>query len=266
MPTSFIRSALFLSIAAAPGGALAQGFVMEEGEGRVIITGIYSVSDKGFDGDGNVIDIDDYRQGQIYFNGEYGLTDDLTLLFTPSLRTIEIENQPERDETGFQFLDFGARYRVGQIGYNTHISLQGRVRIPVDTYRDDLAQVSIDGTGVDLRGQVAHSFNIAGNDAFVIADAGYNFRSDDPPNEFKADFIAGYRPVPRFLILANLYNTWSDGRGSNGFPSYRYHNLHLTGVYDINDTWSIQAGGLLTLDGENALRERGLILGAWVRF
>lgn len=238
---------------------------MEKGEGRVITTGIYSVSDKAFDDDGNVVDIDNYRQAQIYFNGEYGLTDDLTLLLTPSVRDIDIENRPERDKTGFQFVDIGARYRVAEID-NTHISLQAKVRIPTETFRDTLAQVSIDGVAYDFRGQVAHSFALGGRDAFVIVDAGYRFREDDPPNEVLADFAFGYRPTPPVLLLANLYNTWSDGPGSNGFPEYRYHNLHLSGVYDIDETWSVQLGGLFTIDGKNALRERGLLLGVWVRF
>lgn len=257
--------AILLTALALPSSALAQGFVMEKGEGRVIATGIYSVSDKAYDENGDVYDINDYRQAQIYLNGEYGLTDDLTLLFTPSFRDISIENEPERDETGFQFFDIGARYRVAELE-NTHFSVQAKVRIPADTFPDELAQVRIQGTGVDLRGQVAHSFALGGRDAFVIADVGYNFRSDDPPNEFKADFIFGYRPAPPVLLLANLYNTWSDGAGSNGFPEYRYHNLMLSGVYDVNDTWSLHLGGLFTLDGKTALRERGVVGGVWFRF
>lgn len=265
MPKRLACKALLLASLAIPSGAAAQGFVMEQGEGRVIATGLYSVSDKQFDNDGDVIDINDYRQAQIYLNGEYGLTDDLTLLVTPSFRDISIDNEPERDETGFQFLDLGARYRVAHIG-NTHFSVQAKIRIPTDTFRDELAQVSINGTTYDFRGQVAHSFEIGGNQAFVIGDAGYTFREDDPPNEFRADFAFGYRPTPRTLLLANLYNTFSDGQGSNGFTDYRYHNLFLSGVYDVSESWSLQVGGLMTLDGESALRERGLLLGAWLRF
>jgi hypothetical protein len=265
MPKLAGRYLPLLALLASPSMLQAQAFVQEQGRGRVIVTGIYSVSDKAYDSEGKAVDINDYRQGQIYFNTEYGLTDDLTLLFTPSLRDIDIENEPERDETGFQFVDLGARYRVAELG-NTHISLQGKVRIPVDPYRDTLAQVSSEGVEFDLRAQVGHGFQIGGNDAFVIGDAGYTFRGKAPPNEIHADVIVGYRPAERFLLLANLYNTYSDGRGSNGFPSYRYHNLFLSGVYDINPTVSLHLGGLMTIDGKNALRERGLLLGAWVHF
>jgi len=259
------RAFLLASLVAIPAAVQAQGFVQERGEGRVIITGIHSISDKAYDANGNVVDIDNYRQSQLYFNTEYGVTDDLTLLFTPSLRDISIKNQPERDETGFQFVDIGARYRIAEIG-STHVSLQGKVRIPVDPFRDTLAQVSTEGTEFDVRAQVGHGFGVGGNDAFVIGDAGYTFRGDDPPNEFHADVIFGIRPAPRFLALANLYNTWSDGRGKNDFPSYRYHNLMLSGVYDVNDTLSLQLGGMMTLDGKSALRERALVVGAWVHF
>lgn len=266
MPKTTILKALSAAVAlCVPAAAHAQAFVQEKGEGRVIISGIYSVSDKAFDNKGHVVDINDYRQAQVYFNAEYGLTDDLTLLFTPSLRDINIKNEPQRNETGFQFVDFGARYRIAEIG-STHVSLQGKVRIPVEPYRDTLAQVSTEGTEFDLRAQVGHGFQIGGHDAFVIGDAGYTFRGKAPPNEFHADVIFGYRPAPRFLLLANLYSTFSDGKGRDGFPSYRYHNLFLSGVYDINKTVSLHLGGLMTLDGKNALRERGLLIGAWVHF
>ncbi|WP_158703009.1 hypothetical protein [Allosphingosinicella vermicomposti] len=260
-----LKALSVLGLATLPAALQAQAFVQDQGEGRVIITGLYSNSDKAFDDNGNVYDINNYRQAQVYFNFEYGATDDLTLLLTPSLRDINIKNEPQRNETGFQFVDLGARYRIAEIG-STHISLQGKVRIPIDPFRDTLGQVSSEGMEFDLRAQVGHGFGISGHDAFVIGDAGYTFRGDDPPNEFHADIIFGFRPTPRTLLMANLYNTFSDGPGDDEFRSYRYHNLFLSGVYDINDTVSLHLGGLMTLDGKNALRERGLLLGAWIHF
>lgn len=249
----------------APGILHAQAWVQPEGEGRVITSIIYSHSDKGFDGDGDVIDINDYSQWQAYFNGEYGVTDDLTLLLTPSLRSIEVENEPFRSETGFQFLDVGARYRVADLG-DTVVSLQALARIPAETYRDELAQVSVQGVGLDLRAQVGHGFQMGGRNSFASISAGYNFRGGDSPNEFRADLAAGTEVSPNFMILGNLYNTISDGRGSNGFPSYRYHNVMLSGVYEVSDDLSLQLGGLATVAGKNALRERGIIAGFWYNF
>lgn len=264
--TATLRTLLLASaLVAMPGAACANGWPQPRGEGRVISSLIYSESPRGFDGRGNVVDIDEYRQFQLYLNGEYGLTDDLTLLLTPSFRSIEVENQPERDATGLQFLDVGARYRVAGRG-NTVVSVQAKTRIPLETFRDTLGQVSIQGVELDLRGQVGHGFTMAGLNSFAIAEAGYTFRGDDPPNEFDLDLTLGARVAPRVMVIGNLYNTFSDGRGRNGFPSYRYHNLLLSGVYDVTDTVALQLGVLATIDGKNALRERGLVAGLWVRF
>ena len=91
-------------------------------------------------------------------------------------------------------------------------------------------------------------------------------RFGDPPNEVHADLTFGVRPVPRFLLLAQSFNTWSDGRGKGVFDRYRYHNLQASAVLDLDDHWSIQAGALGTAGGKNALRERGLLFGLWRKF
>jgi protein XagA len=79
------------------------------------------------------------------------------------------------------------------------------------------------------------------------------FRLGDVPNEFRADFTFGLRPVPRWLLLAQCFNVISEGAGSQVFPSY---NNHL----------SLQLGGFTTYTGRNALQENGVVAGMWYRF
>jgi hypothetical protein len=260
-----ILTGALLLLAAAPAAVQAQAWVQPEGKGRVITSVIYSRSDKGFDQNGDVIDINDYDQLQAYFNGEFGLTDDLTLLVTPSVRSIDVENEPFRSDTGFQFLDVGARYRVAQSD-STVFSLQAKGRLSIDSFRDQLAQVSGQGNELQLRGQVGHGFKLGSQNSFASVDAGYNFRSKDPPNEYVVDLAIGTDLSPSFMVIGNLYNTFSDSRGNNGFGSYRYHNVILSGVYDVSDSVSLQLGGIATVAGRNALRERGVIAGFWVHF
>lgn len=254
------RWVLSLAALSMPGLAQASAFPQPAGQGRVIVSAIFSNSDKAFDADGNVVDIADYRKTEIYLNGEYGLTDDLTLILTPSFRDIDIEGGP--DTNGLNFIEAGARYRIASSG-STNFSLQGTVRIPGEQSRDFFAQTGRMGTEIDLRGTLGTSF---GQGGFFEAEAGYRFRTDDPPNEFHADFALGVRPAPKFLLLANSFNTFSDGSGRGVFTHYRYHNLFLSGVYDVSDHVSLQLGGMGTLGGENALRERGLLAGLWFRF
>lgn len=245
------------------GTAHASAWPQPEGEGQVILTGVYSHSDKGYDADGETINIDDYTKTEAYLLVEYGVTADLTVLATPSFSHVEVENGD--DSTGLGYTEFGARYRLAHSDASV-FSVQGSVRIPGKKRRDNLAQVGSTDSEIDLRALAGTAFKLGGKDGFVDLQAGYRFRNGGPPNEFRLDATLGYRPAKKFLLLAQSFNVISDGSGTGIFGRHKYSNLYLSGVYDVSSKWSIQAGAFGTLAGENALRERGGLLSIWRRF
>lgn len=257
------KLALASGAAAALSGATparAQAFTQEKGHGRVITSLLWSDSHKGFDDDGHTIDIADYKKTEVYFLAEYGLTDDLTLLLTPSLRDVSVEGGS--DSKGFGYTDVGARYRVANTG-NFVFSVQGLARFPGKKRRDLLAQVGVTDMEYDVRGQAGYTF---GQGSFAIVEGGYRFRAGDPPNAFNLDATLGLRVAPKLLLLASSYNTISDSRGRGVFAPYRYHNVYLSGAYDVSRHVTLQLGASGTVAGRNALRERGLLAGVWYRF
>jgi hypothetical protein len=258
------RAALTLMLLAAPSTLQASAYPQPRGEGRVYSTLIISKSDRGYDDRGDVIDIADFDQVQLYLNGEYGVTEDLTVLLATSFRDISVEGKG-RDTTGLNFVEGGARYRIASAG-RTQFALQGTVRVPGQTFRDPIAQISQQGTEFDMRAQVGTSFGRDGSAGFIIAEGGYRFRGEAPPNEYHFDLTVGVHAAPRMMLMAYSSNTISDGDGRSIFRAYRYHNLYLSAVFDINDRVSFQAGLHRTLNGRNALRERGLIAGLWFSF
>lgn len=251
--------ALFLFAGAAE-RVSAQAFTQPEGEGRVIATAIYSHSDKAFDDNANSVDIADYEKTEIYLLGEYGVTDDLTLLVTPSYRGVSIDGGD--DDDGFGFLDLGARYRVAA-GDNYVLSVQGLVRIPGNERWNGFAQVGQTDTEFDLRAQGGASF---GDGHFAILEGGYRLRTGDPPDEFHVDATLGFRAAPRWLFIANSFNVISNGAGEGIFPEQRYHNIYASAAYEASPRLTFQFGGVATVAGRNALRERGFFAGAWFRF
>jgi len=75
------------------------------------------------------------------------------------------------------------------------------------------------------------------------------------------------RVAPKFMVMAFSSNTFADGKGRGIFAQdFRYHNLFLTGAYDLTDRITIQAGVMGTVAGVNALRERGGTVGLWYKF
>jgi len=245
----------------APSQALrAQAFTQEKGEGRVIATAIYTSSDKAFDGDGNTIDIPDYDKLEVYLLGEYGVTDDLTLLLTPSFRSVSIEDGS--DSSGLGYTDLGARYRVFQKG-NVTFSLQGLARIPGNTQENNFAQIGQTDVEFDFRGQAAATF---GSSNFAILEAGYRLRAGDPPDEFHVDATVGVKAADRLWVILNSFNTVSNGRGEGVYEKLRYHNVYLGAAYELTPQVTVQAGVVGTLAGENALRERGGFASLWFKF
>ena len=242
------------------GIATAQAFTQEQGHGRVITSLLWSQSDKGFDDRGHVFDIADYQKTEVYFAAEYGVTDDLTLLVTPSLRDVSVQGGD--DSRGLGYTDVGARFRLAH-GSDFVLSAQGLVRFPGMKRRDSLAQVGVTDTEYDLRLQGGYTF---GRGSFAIVEGGYRLRAGDPPNAINIDATLGIRAAPRLLLLASSYNAISDGAGRGVFRAYRYHNLYLSGAYDVGRHVTVQLGASGTLAGRNALRERGLLAGLWYRF
>lgn len=253
-----VSGLLATGVLAAP--AHAQAFTQEQGHGRVITSVSYSHSDRAFGDDARTADIRDYDQYNVYLIGEYGVTDDLTLLLTPSFRDVEVRGAS--DSHGLGYTDAGARYRVIK-GSNYLLSLQGLVRIPGMTRRDILAQVGQTDAEYEARAQGAVTF---GRGSFVNLEGAYRLRAGDPPNDYHLDATIGIRATPRLLLLANSFNTISDGDGRGVFRRYRYHNVYASGAYDVSRHLTLQLGGLGTAAGRNALRERGLFAGVWFRF
>ena len=230
--------------------------------GQVIATFYYSNSESGFDADGDRVDIPDYRKLELYVLAEYTVTDEVTLVFTPSVRDIAVEG-PDNDASGLGYTDLGLRYRFAET-QNSSLAIQATARIPGEG-RDDLrAQVVSTDPEYDFRLRGFHGFTLDGDSGFLDLQGSYRFRAGAPPNEFHTDVTIGYRPVPSLLLMAQSFNTISDGRGD--LQSYRFHNVQLSAVKQIANGVSLQLGWISTVAGKNALRERGAFGGVWISF
>lgn len=230
---------------------------------QIIATFYYSNSTQGFDADGHTIDIPDYGKTELYVLAEIPVDERLTLLLKPSLRDVSVEGA--EGSSGLGYTDVGARYRMTG-DESRWLAAEATVRIPGVSRRDNLAQVGGTDVEYDLR---LHGFsNIAFGDRYGFVDGqfSYRLRGGDPPNEYHADLSFGFRPEDDLLLLAQSFNTISDGAGRGVFSSYRYHNLQLSAVKNVTPSLALQAGVLGTITGKNALRERGFLAGLWYRF
>ena len=260
--TRSAAGAAILSGMLAAAAAHADAWTMPAGQGRMIVTALYSHAGDSFDSQGHAFNAGDYNQYNVYFSAEYGLTNNLSLLATPSLRRVTV--QDGKDSFGLGYTELGARYKLAG-GGDWVVSLKSTVFIP-GKRRDDIpAQIGSTDVQEDTRVEIGKAFKLFGLDGYSIAEGGYRFRSRGEPNGFHADLQVGLHLTRRLMAQVNSYNTFSDGAGSR-YPSYRYSTVYAGGVYDLTEHVAVQLGGIATVTGRNALRERGVYTGLWIRF
>jgi hypothetical protein len=245
--------------------ALAGAWTMEAGHGQVVVTATSSVASEAFDGSRDLVATPRYRKFEFQALFEYGVTDWLTAIVAPGLQHIDIAAPVTARRTGLGYSEFGGRARILS-GDNWVLSGQSTLRVPGTFDTGNPAAVGYSGTEHDLRVLFGYAFSIRGMPAFLDLQLGQRFRAGDPPNELRADITLGVRPLPQWLVLAQVFNVISEGASPPLFPSYDYSKLQISVVYDLTRQWAVQAGGFTTFSGRKALQENGLVVGAWYRF
>lgn len=266
LPRRFGRTRALAAIAAclAGGPATAGAWTLPQGDGQVIAAATFSRGERYFDDKGKLIPEANYRKFDFPVLVEYGLTDRFTVIASPSFLHVEVGAHPVHSYQGLGYMDLGARLRLWTSGAHV-ISLQALGRIPGARNPDNPAELGWTQTETDLRALWGYAFDLGPWPAFVDAQIAYRSRGGGPADEIRLDLTLGARPHPRWLILLQSFNTISAGPAAGVFEETRSHKLAVSAAYTIG-RWTLQAGGVTTLSGRNALGEHGLIGGLWYRF
>jgi hypothetical protein len=249
--------------------ALAGAWTLPAGQGELVVTDTSSSGDRVFDSAGALRAAPRYNKLELQGVVEYGVTDQLTVMAAPSLQHVDIAD-PAARRTGLGYTELGGRYRIANgalaNGDTWVFSGQTTLRLPGTFDRSNPAAIGYTDPEMDVRGLLGYGFAVGSSPAFIDIEMAQRFRLDSAPNEFRADATFGVRPAAGWLLLAQSFNVVSEGAGTWGLPSYHYHKLQLSAVYDVTKTLSLQVGGFTAYAGRNALQENGLILGAWYKF
>ena len=260
-----IAPLLCLGLAVASSEVLAGAWTAPEGHGQVIVTGTASRADRAFDDDWKIVPTARTNKFELQGLIEYGVTDRFTAILAPGYQRIDIGAPAEAQRSGLGYTEFGGRVLLLQ-GSSWVFSGQTLVRLPGTSERSNPAAIGYTDSEVDVRALFGASFSLGAWPAFIDMQAAQRFRAGDPPDEFRADMTLGVRPLPQWLLLAQSFNVFSEGTGAPLFPSYQYHKLQLSVVYDLTPNWSLQLGGFTAYAGRNALQENGAIFGVWYKF
>ncbi len=259
------RAILAMALLMAAGPAFAGAWTLPKGKGDVLITATGTQADQSFDHDWVAHKTPRYRKLDLPALIEYGATDDLTTIVTPGLLHVDIASPIDAERTGPGYTEFGGRYRLLH-GKDWVFSTQATMRIPGTTDTGNPAAIGYTFPEFDVRALFGKSFTAGGHPAFIDLQVAQRFRGGGAPNEFRADATFGLQTSRRWLLLAQMLNVVAEGPGSALFPSYNYSKVELSAVYNINDLWAVQFGGISTVFGRNALQENGFVVGLWRHF
>ncbi len=258
-----IRLLISLGLVATPARALAGAWTLRDGDGILIVSVTPSTAPEAFIGSKSLSPT--YGKIEAEALVEYGLTDKLTLIFSPTLDDIHIGAPTNASRTGLGYTEFGGRYNFLAID-NWVVSAQATLRAPGTSDYLNPAAIGYTSVQVDMRGLVGYSFNIGAMPAFVDGQLAERYSDSGPPSEVHGDLTLGVRVLPRLLVLGQSFSVISEGNHLPVFSSYNYSKAELNLVYDLSKQWSVQAGAFTTYEEHNALEEKGLVAALWFRF
>ncbi|MGH6834415.1 MAG: hypothetical protein ACREC9_02480 [Methylocella sp.] len=246
-------------IEAAWGGA----WLLPPGDGQVIADTFFSESTYAFDAHGHLVPVPSYKKFELGTYIEYGLTNWLTLVASPSYDRIR-NPPPGQSYNGLGESEIAAR--VGLYRTDTSVlSFQAGLRSPGGSFADSLGPFELRrAASLDIRGLAGRNVAVAGMEGFVDVQGAYRFYAAGQPGEWRIDLTMGLRPLPRLLVMLQSFT--SIVNGSLQFGHVSWTKLQPSLVYDITPQWSVQIGGFVTVAGINAGRELGPTAGVWYRF
>lgn len=259
------RGCLAVQLAGAlPTIACAGAWLMEEGKGQIIGGSIFSGTTRAFDARGRVIPVPYYKKFELGTYIEYGLSKRFTVVAAPSYDRVKAAD-PTQNYQGLGESFFGGKYGIYRDD-KTVVAVQAGVLTPGPSIANSTGPFNPRRSlGVEFRGLVGRSFEVATVPAFVDVQGGYRYYTQNQPGEWRLDLTLGLRPIPKLLWLVQTFSVYSNAKGG-GFVKYYWHKVASSIVVDLHPQWAIQFGGFLTVAGVNAGLERGPFAGLWYRF
>jgi hypothetical protein len=247
------------------GQAHAGAWLQPKGRGLLILSGTMLSSGRAFDDGGSSFDIPRYNKFELGGWLEYGLTDHFTAILQPQFRSVEIARPTDARRSGLGYSGIGARIGLWS-DEDSVISFQSLVRIPGSSDENDPAQAGSTEMEEDVRLLYGRSFRLGAWPAFLDSEFAYRFRGGDAPDEIRSDVTFGLRPRPNVMLMAQSFSTFSQGNARGFYDVGWEWKAAASVVWDFTKDWSLQVGGIATLAGQNALRERGGFVAVWKRF
>ena len=255
------RAAGALVVLCASVGAEAGAFLQKPDEGIVIMGGAFTDAVRAYDAFGRLVPVAAWRKFELTTYAEYGVTDWLTAIASPSLFAFR-QDPPGQNRQAIGIAEAGARVRILEWGDNI-LSGQVMVRAPL---AGASARPFADTTRfvqVDARAAWGRGFELWGFRAF--SDLQVGFRSNgNYGHEARIDGTLGVWAFEPLLLLFQTFTAATPG--PVGRSLYLSQKAQVSAVYWVTPSIGVQIGGVFGLGGVNSDAGRGGFSALWVKF
>lgn len=216
----------------------------------------YTYVDKEFNHHGDRVNRPRFEMVEISPYMEYGLTDYLTAGMQPKFRYVNVNTSSGHDSnSGLAETDLFARLRLWHQD-RAAFSVQGLVKVPIKSDESDPAALGRDQYDAQLSLLYGNAHPLSWGTIFYNLDVGYRKRFKSPADEVHADAFIGWSQQPWTVVLDSS-NTIGLNNKKNGTqvltaePSFRRHDIQLSGAYQFTDTVSGVVGVSTTYAGRD---------------
>ncbi|MCI4680670.1 hypothetical protein K9U39_02575 [Rhodoblastus acidophilus] len=237
----------------------------DQGHGEIIVTTFFDDANQAYDQAGRFTPTPLYRSGQANIYVAYGVTDWLTAILRPGVQSSSVAPPENQRYTGVGDSEIAAQARVWRDD-STVISVLAGVRALTSGGATDGWLQGPNRPEYDFRLLLGHNVGLWGFSGFVDFSAGYRLVGGIEPNEGHFDATFGLYLTRDLLVMAQSFNTISGASGNPQAPQWAQAKAQFSLVYRLNPEWRAQAGGFVTVAGQNAYRENGVLLGLWRQF
>lgn len=245
--------------------AAAGAWTQPEGAGITISKIEYSTAATSFDGAGESVSGTFHKLHAETYT-EYGLTDAITLIGQIDYDTswLETTGEPAISE-GIGRIGLWTRARVWRNDTDV-ASAQVGVEFPGGRSGLNAPALGAEPRAVSLKGLYGHSYADDWGNAFLDAQAGVLLRGEDAPAQVELDLTAGRWLADEFLLMGQLFNTFSLNRRADGPQDYD----ETRGVVSIGWKATEDTTLLLGVSADLATRglepQRGAFFSVWKTF
>ncbi|MFH1558499.1 MAG: hypothetical protein ABII76_27170 [Pseudomonadota bacterium] len=254
-------------LAASAQRACAGAWTLKESGVQAYLQSTMTRADHAFDGSSNLYAAQTYDKVSTQLFMEVGATDSLTLIVAPELLSISLASPADTSYFGPGYTDLGGRVKIAE-GDGFVASLQAVARFPGAKPSEGPAVIGYVNGELDLRALAGWNFVLWGLPSFLDLELAQRLRFGAPPDEWRLDATLGVRIAPRWLVLAQSFNVMSEGAGEAPYfdASYEYYKVQMGVMYDVSESFAVQASLVTTYFARNALQENGLVLAAQYRY